>query len=188
MASSVLPKVEKQNLCEDNREYKLAGTLQPLPLSLFPMNGTHRCSNRYGGKMGRGEATECYLIPLEARKSTNNNRRRLALVLSYFRNLTFTFADCMQAFHRGRRDTKVSVPNCAPRQTQCDDAFYLPLRSGSLWQCPNGDSCQYRHALTPAPVPKSQKKAPEEAERATTISLEEFSEVEVRSSCVCVRP
>lgn len=49
---------------------------------------------------------------------------------------------------------------------------------GWFWQCPNGELCQYRHALPPGFVLKSQKKALEEAERANTISLEEFLEVE----------
>ncbi|KAH8983420.1 hypothetical protein EDB86DRAFT_3050416 [Lactarius hatsudake] len=49
---------------------------------------------------------------------------------------------------------------------------------GWFWQCPSGESCQYRHALPPGFVLKSQKKALEEAERANTISLEEFLEVE----------
>ncbi|KAI0306212.1 hypothetical protein B0F90DRAFT_1697109 [Multifurca ochricompacta] len=49
---------------------------------------------------------------------------------------------------------------------------------GWFWQCPNGESCQYRHALPPGFVLKSQKKALEEAEKANTISLEEFLEVE----------
>ncbi|KAI9439675.1 hypothetical protein H4582DRAFT_1942144 [Lactarius indigo] len=49
---------------------------------------------------------------------------------------------------------------------------------GWFWQCPNGESCQYRHALPPGFVLKSQRKALEEAERANTISLEEFLEVE----------
>lgn len=38
----------------------------------------------------------------------------------------------------------------------------------------------YRHALPPGFVLKSEKKALEEAEKANTISLEEFLEVEVR--------
>lgn len=83
----------------------------------------------------------------------------------------------MQAFHRGRRVTKVSVPTGASRHTQPDDPF---SRFGWFWQCPNGELCQYRHALPPGFVLKSQKKALEEAERANTISLEEFLEVEVR--------
>ncbi|KAH9970571.1 hypothetical protein BGW80DRAFT_1328580 [Lactifluus volemus] len=49
---------------------------------------------------------------------------------------------------------------------------------GWFWQCPNGELCQYRHALPPGFVLKSQKKALEEAEKANTISLEEFLEVE----------
>lgn len=52
-------------------------------------------------------------------------------------------------------------------------------RFGWFWECPNGESCQYRHALPPGFVLKSQKKAAEEAEKANTISLEEFLEVEV---------
>ena len=63
--------------------------------------------------------------------------------------------------------------------------FCLSYRFGWFWQCPNGDSCQYRHALPPGFVLKSQKKALEEAERANTISLEEFLEVEVRPVYVC---
>lgn len=53
-------------------------------------------------------------------------------------------------------------------------------RFGWFWQCPNGELCQYRHALPPGFVLKSQKKAMEEAEKANQISLEEFLEVEVR--------
>ncbi len=54
------------------------------------------------------------------------------------------------------------------------------LRFGWLWECPNGENCQYRHALPPGFMLKSQRKAAEEAEKANTISLEEFLEVEVR--------
>ncbi|KZS92559.1 hypothetical protein SISNIDRAFT_442448 [Sistotremastrum niveocremeum HHB9708] len=49
---------------------------------------------------------------------------------------------------------------------------------GWFWECPNGESCQYRHALPPGFVLKSQKKAMDEAAKANTISLEEFLEVE----------
>ncbi|KAG2018309.1 cytoplasmic protein, variant 2 [Coprinopsis cinerea AmutBmut pab1-1] len=50
---------------------------------------------------------------------------------------------------------------------------------GWFWECPNGgESCQYRHALPPGFVLKSQKKAAEEAAKANTISLEDFLEVE----------
>jgi len=50
---------------------------------------------------------------------------------------------------------------------------------GWFWECPNGgEKCQYRHALPPGFVLKSERKALEEAEKANTISLEEFLEVE----------
>jgi len=49
---------------------------------------------------------------------------------------------------------------------------------GWFWECPSGENCQYRHALPPGFVLKSQKKAAEEAARANVISLEEFLEVE----------
>lgn len=75
-------KVDKRNLYGDNREDKLAGTLQSLALSFFNV----WYANRYDGQMGRGEATECHLI--QARKSTDNDRRRLALVLWSIRDLT----------------------------------------------------------------------------------------------------
>jgi len=54
-------------------------------------------------------------------------------------------------------------------------------RFGWFWECPNGgEKCQYRHALPAGFVLKSQRKALEDAEKANTISLEEFLEVEVR--------
>lgn len=54
-------------------------------------------------------------------------------------------------------------------------------RFGWFWECPNGgEKCQYRHALPPGFVLKSERKALEDAEKANTISLEEFLEVEVR--------
>ncbi|CCL98649.1 uncharacterized protein FIBRA_00651 [Fibroporia radiculosa] len=50
---------------------------------------------------------------------------------------------------------------------------------GWFWECPNGgESCQYRHALPPGFMLKSQKKAAADAEKANVISLEEFLEVE----------
>jgi len=49
---------------------------------------------------------------------------------------------------------------------------------GWFWECPNGENCQYRHALPPGFMLKSQRKAAEDAEKANTISLEEFLEVE----------
>lgn len=52
------------------------------------------------------------------------------------------------------------------------------MKFGWFWECPNGNTCQYRHALPPGFMLKSQKKAAEEAAKADQISLEEFLEVE----------
>lgn len=53
-------------------------------------------------------------------------------------------------------------------------------RFGWFWECPNGgEKCQYRHALPPGFVLKSERKAAEEAAKANVISLEEFLETEV---------
>ncbi|KAN0093147.1 hypothetical protein V8E55_003931 [Tylopilus felleus] len=50
---------------------------------------------------------------------------------------------------------------------------------GWFWECPNGgEKCQYRHALPPGFVLKSEKKAAEEAAKANVISLEVFLETE----------
>ncbi|KAK4688017.1 hypothetical protein P7C73_g2092, partial [Tremellales sp. Uapishka_1] len=49
---------------------------------------------------------------------------------------------------------------------------------GWFWECPNGLTCMYRHALPPGFVLKSDKKAAEEAAKKDVISLEEFLEVE----------
>ncbi|KAF8558132.1 hypothetical protein OG21DRAFT_1405627, partial [Imleria badia] len=50
---------------------------------------------------------------------------------------------------------------------------------GWFWECPNGgEKCQYRHALPPGFVLKSERKAAEEAAKANVISLEEFLEIE----------
>ena len=71
-------KVEKRNLYDDGKEDKAEGTLQSPALSLKEICRCV-CTHRYNGQMGRGEATECHFI--QAWKSTDNDRRRLALVL-----------------------------------------------------------------------------------------------------------
>lgn len=49
---------------------------------------------------------------------------------------------------------------------------------GWFWECPNGPTCMYRHALPPGFVLKSQKKKTEDDALRNQISLEEFLEVE----------
>jgi hypothetical protein len=54
------------------------------------------------------------------------------------------------------------------------------ISNSSFTNVSEGDNCQYRHALPPGFVLKSEKKAKEDAEKANTISIEEFLETEVR--------
>ncbi|KAG1848341.1 hypothetical protein DFJ58DRAFT_796615 [Suillus subalutaceus] len=50
---------------------------------------------------------------------------------------------------------------------------------GWFWECPNGnEKCQYRHALPPGFVLKSERKAAEEAAKSNIISLEDFLEIQ----------
>jgi hypothetical protein len=56
---------------------------------------------------------------------------------------------------------------------------FLFLRFGWFWECPNGsEKCQYRHALPPGFVLRSERKAAEDAAKANTISLEDFLEIQ----------
>ena len=74
--------------------------------------------------------------------------------------------------------------SCLDRPT--NHSIDSTIRFGWFWECPNGgEKCQYRHALLPGFVLKSQRKAAEEAAKANTISLEEFLEVEV-GECLSV--
>lgn len=131
---------------------------------------------RHDGHMGRGKATECHLI--QAWKSTDYNGRKYNEHTPPTPSTWDSFSDRVQILHRGRRDTKVKEPHSFNPRVR---SLISPRsRFGWFWQCPNGDACQYRHALPPGFVLKSQKKAMEEAEKANQISLEEFLEVEVR--------
>ena len=49
---------------------------------------------------------------------------------------------------------------------------------GWFWECPNGQTCHYRHALPPGFVLKKDKKKKEDEEE-DTITLEEYLETEV---------
>ena len=87
----------------------------------------------------------------------------------------------------GRRsyaNTSSTLSKPRSKNTGCPQGsshLRVHARFGWFWECPNGgEKCQYRHALPPGFVLKSQRKALEEAEKANTISLEEFLEVEVR--------
>jgi hypothetical protein len=63
-------RVDKRNLYEDNREDKLEGASWILIHGF--LDAERRMGHRHYGQMGRGEATECYLI--QAWESTDNHR------------------------------------------------------------------------------------------------------------------
>ena len=88
-----------------------------------------------------------------------------------------TCVDCLQILHRRHRNEEVR--NLSQHSLHPD----FPIcRFGWFWECPNGgEKCQYRHALPPGFILKSERKAAEEAAKANVISLEEFLETEVDS-------
>lgn len=90
-------------------------------------------------------------------------------------SLTQRQTDCLQVLHPSYRIREVRLFSPVS-----DLTLILCCRYGWFWECPNGESCHYRHALPPGFVLKSQKKAIEDAEKANAITLEEFLEVEVQ--------
>ncbi|KAF7260316.1 hypothetical protein EG68_02094 [Paragonimus skrjabini miyazakii] len=60
------------------------------------------------------------------------------------------------------------------------------LKYGWFWECPNGKSCHYRHALPPGFVLKRDQKKMEEQKE--TISLDDLIEKEVSNDfeCICL--
>ena len=70
--------------------------------------------------------------------------------------------DRVQILHPSHRDREVSWQALSRLRRRADFSW----RFGWFWECPNGDNCQYRHALPPGFMLKSQRKALEEAEKA----------------------
>ncbi|OZC07641.1 hypothetical protein X798_05358 [Onchocerca flexuosa] len=70
-----------------------------------------------------------------------------------------------------------------PNQTDIVCKYFLEAvensKYGWFWECPNGDSCIYRHALPPGYVLKKDRKKLEEHKRLNEITLEELIEKEV---------
>jgi len=128
--------------------------------------------------MGRRKATECYLI--QAWQSTDYHRCKFRApapcfsrpLATSFPSRSYANSSSRPSRHKSEGHPLIYMKR-SMSHTHCS-------RFGWFWQCPNEESCQYRHALPPGFVLKSQKKAMEEAEKANQISLEEFLEVEVR--------
>ncbi|KAF8368502.1 hypothetical protein PRIPAC_86331 [Pristionchus pacificus] len=69
-----------------------------------------------------------------------------------------------------------------PNQTEIVCKFFIEAvenaKYGWFWECPNGKTCIYRHALPPGFVLKKDRKNIEEQKRLNEISLEELIEKE----------
>ncbi|KAI3421178.1 hypothetical protein GPALN_014807 [Globodera pallida] len=69
-----------------------------------------------------------------------------------------------------------------PNQTDILCKYFLDAvensKYGWFWECPNGDTCIYRHALPSGYILKKDRKKMEEQNRLTKISLEQFIETE----------
>ncbi|GMT28753.1 hypothetical protein PFISCL1PPCAC_20050, partial [Pristionchus fissidentatus] len=69
-----------------------------------------------------------------------------------------------------------------PNQTEIVCKYFLEAvesaKYGWFWECPNGKTCIYRHALPPGFVLKKDKKAADDQKRLNEISLEELIEKE----------
>ncbi|KAH7727810.1 zinc finger protein [Aphelenchoides avenae] len=80
-----------------------------------------------------------------------------------------------------------------PNQTDIVCKYFLDAvednKYGWFWECPNGGTCIYRHALPPGFVLKKDKKRLEELKRLEEISLEELIEKErnALSSKTCTK-
>ena len=138
------------------------------------------CSGHHG-ELGRRETSQ--RGALEAREPTHYHRRLSypscsdnPINLSLLQIVCKHFIDAIETQKFVRRFPSNLLP------------LTLQPRFGWFWECPNGgEKCQYRHALPPGFVLKSQRKALEDAEKANTISLEEFLEVEVRAELSTLR-
>jgi hypothetical protein len=160
-------RVEKKNLYEDSREEKLNGMsyfwhvmgASPTVLQILWTNGTKRNWPRSSSP----------------RPETLGQRRMYVLHRLYAPSSDqLSYRSCASISFRPSNLRSESLVPSAPRPfLTCSSRF------GWFWECPNGEQCQYRHALPPGFVLKSQRKAAEEAAKAKVISLEEFLEVEV---------
>uniref|UniRef100_A0A915EJ56 C3H1-type domain-containing protein n=1 Tax=Ditylenchus dipsaci TaxID=166011 RepID=A0A915EJ56_9BILA len=69
-----------------------------------------------------------------------------------------------------------------PNQTEIVCKYFIEAventKYGWFWECPNGDTCIYKHALPPGFVLKKDKKRLDELSRLEEISLEELIEKE----------
>ncbi|KAH9033222.1 hypothetical protein EDB83DRAFT_2418619 [Lactarius deliciosus] len=166
----------KEKLEEEKRRKEEAALLKPVQAQKVPFGvdpKTVLCAFFKAGHCDKGNKCKFSHDPDVGRKVEKRNL--------YDDSREDKLTDTMDKWDEEKLRSVISSKHGNPRTTTDYASFSVEaVEFGWFWQCPSGESCQYRHALPPGFVLKSQKKALEEAERANTISLEEFLEVEVR--------
>ncbi|KAI0749641.1 hypothetical protein C8Q80DRAFT_1163116 [Daedaleopsis nitida] len=169
---------EKAKLEEEKRKKEEAALFKPVQTQKVPFGvdpKTVLCAFYKAGTCEKG--TKCKF------SHDMNVERKVEKKNLYEDSREDQMKDTMENWDEEKLRTVVLSKTGNPRTTTdivCK--FFIQAieteKYGWFWECPNGESCHYRHALPPGFVLKSQKKALEDAEKANAISLEEFLEVE----------
>ncbi|KAK7006158.1 hypothetical protein R3P38DRAFT_3036997 [Favolaschia claudopus] len=168
----------KEKLEEEKRKKEEAALLQPVQAQKVPFGvdpKTVLCAFYKAGHCDKGK--KCKF------SHDLNVERKVEKKNLYADSREEKLADTMDKWDQEKLANVVLSKAGNPRTTTdivCK-FFIEAIESGKFgwfWECPNGDQCQYRHALPPGFVLKADRKAAEEAAKANVISLEEFLEVE----------
>ncbi|TFK36696.1 hypothetical protein BDQ12DRAFT_633557 [Crucibulum laeve] len=169
---------EKEKLAEEKRLKEEAALLKPVQTQKVPFGvdpKTVLCAFYKAGHCEKG--TKCKF------SHDMNVGRKVEKKNLYEDNREEKLADTMDTWDDEKLQKVVMSKAGNPRTTTdivCRH-FIQAIESqkfGWFWECPNGENCQYRHALPPGFMLKSQRKAAEDAAKSNVISLEEFLEVE----------
>ncbi|KAG7089265.1 hypothetical protein E1B28_010963 [Marasmius oreades] len=169
---------EKAKAEEEKRKKEDAALIKPVVAQKVPFGvdpKTILCAYFKAGQCDKGSKCKFSHDPDVGRKVEKKNL--------YADSREEKMADTMDQWDEEKLRSVVSSKHGNPRTTTdivCKHFIEAieTQKFGWFWECPNSDNCQYRHALPPGFVLKSQKKALDEAAKANTISLEEFLEVE----------
>ncbi|KAI0267838.1 hypothetical protein BC834DRAFT_60841 [Gloeopeniophorella convolvens] len=169
---------EKEKADEEKRRKEEAALLKPVQTQKVPFGvdpKTVLCSFFKAGHCDKGNKCKFSHDPDVGRKVDKKNL--------YEDSREDKLEDTMDKWDEDKLRSVILSKHGNPRTTTDIVCKYFieaieMQKFGWFWQCPSGETCQYRHALPPGFVLKSQKKAMEDAEKANAISLEEFLEVE----------
>ncbi|KAF7789607.1 hypothetical protein EIP86_000553 [Pleurotus ostreatoroseus] len=169
---------EKEKLEEEKRKKEEAALLKPVQVQKVPFGvdpKTVLCAFFKAGQCEKGNKCKFSHDMNVGRKVEKRN--------IYEDGREDKTKDTMDKWDEEKLRTVVLSKGGNPRTTTDIVCKYFiqaieTEKYGWFWECPNGESCMYRHALPPGFKLKSQRKAKEDAEKANVISLEEFIEVE----------